>query len=169
MDSAAQSDPVARCTPNLFDPRGPIYRWAYRLLQNHQDALDVTQNVLLRWLRCSAVVPERQLAWIRRVTINLSIDVLRRRRPSVQAESAHLMSRPAASGEDALERRERCERVLCALRDLSEQQRLVVMSKVFDDQTFQAISDDLGISVSSVKTHYLRALQHLRAQLGGKS
>ena len=56
-----------------------------------------------------------------------------------------------------------------ALRDLSEQQRLVVMSKVFDDQTFQAISNDLGISVSSVKTHYLRALQHLRAQLGGKS
>ena len=79
------------------------------------------------------------------------------------------MSRPAASGEDALERSERCERVLCALRDLSEQQRLVVISKVFDDQTFQAISDDLGISVSSVKTHYLRALKHLRAQLGGES
>lgn len=34
--------------------RAQVYAWAYRLVQNHHDALDVTQEVFIKWWRALA-------------------------------------------------------------------------------------------------------------------
>ena len=62
--------------------RARVYRWAFRLLQNEHDALDATQNVLLKALRVPPAELERRTAWLRRITINHCIDDFRRRRPT---------------------------------------------------------------------------------------
>jgi DNA-directed RNA polymerase specialized sigma24 family protein len=48
---------------------------------------------------------------------------------------------------------------------LSERQRAVLVAKVFDDETFAEIAAGMEMSVSSAKTHYIRALRALRASL----
>ena len=69
--------------------RAQIYAWAYRLLQNHHDALDVTQEVFIKWWRANGTgsVPGKPLGWLRRVTVNAAIDADRsaaRKSPPVQ-------------------------------------------------------------------------------------
>lgn len=141
-----------------------IYAWAYRLLRHHDDALDATQGVLLKVLERSPAEPEKRLAWLRRVTVNHCLDLIRARRPA--APLPEEAPAPAAEAADAAASAERRERVARALADLSEGQRLVLTAKVFDGETFEEIAASLGMSVSSAKTHYLRALRRLRDKLG---
>ena len=142
-----------------------IYRWAYRLLRNHQDALDATQSVLMKALQGLPLDRARQDAWMRRVTINHCFDILRRHRELPGNWSAASRDRgPAAECEDA----ERRDRICDALQQLTAIQRLVLLAKTYDDESFEAIASSMGISASSVKTHYTRAVRKMRDLLTGK-
>jgi len=142
--------------------RGRIYGWAYRLLQNHHDALDATQEVLLRALRQPTREVQRPAAWLRRVTVNHCLDIRRRTR---SREDLPVRMNDQDSPEAAAGGRELKETVLKAMQDLSEQQRLVLVAKVYDQETFAAIADAMELSIGTVKTHYLRALRGMRQAL----
>lgn len=150
---------------DLEKHRALVYGWAYRLLQNHHDALDVTQEVLIRgWQAAQADMqaPANPLGWLRRVTINLAIDWNR------SSARRRKLTGPVGSAEspqhDAI-RRERCRQVAQALRTLTDRQRSVVLAKVFDGCTFAKIAEELDLSVSSVKSHYVRGLAALKNKL----
>ncbi len=145
--------------------RAQIYRWAYRLLQNEHDALDATQAVLLKALNTPTVSREsreRRDAWLRKVTINHCIDQIRRRRERVEHVDA-VSHEPCET--EKLEQAERRERITAALQHLTDLQRIVLLAKVYDRETFEDIAKSLSISASSVKTHYVRALKKMRQQL----
>ncbi len=141
--------------------RADVYRWAYRLLQNHHDALDATQDVLLKWLRRADDRVENRRAWLRSTTVHHCIDLLRRRRPRT-SEAIESLS---TDDSDALDRRELHRRVAAAMETLSPRQREILVAKVYDRETFAAIAASLGISQSAAKTHYVRALDGLRDAL----
>lgn len=153
-------DPVSQLD---LATRTQVYQWAYRLLQNHHDALDATQEVMLRALARAAGGIEDATAWLRRVTINYCLDVLRRRRAQPAASAIEPVEHRAPAGD--LAARELHAAITAALADLSEQQRTVLVAKVYDRQTFAEIAAGLGISTSSAKTHYVRALHALRPRL----
>ncbi|MCB9850474.1 MAG: sigma-70 family RNA polymerase sigma factor [Phycisphaerales bacterium] len=139
-----------------------IYGWAYRLLQNHHDAADATQEVLLRALRQPAREVQRPAAWLRRVTVNHCLDLRRRVRAP---EELPVRSADSTSPDAAASSNELCNAVLIAMQRLSEQQRLVLIAKVYDQETFAAIADAMELSIGTVKTHYLRALRGMRDAL----
>ncbi len=141
--------------------RARVYRWAFRLLQNEHDALDATQNVLLKALRVPPAELDRRTAWLRRITINHCIDDFRRRRPTATLVDAADDSEP----EDKLEQAERSARIAAAMQDLTDVQRVVLLAKTHDGESFEDIARSLGISASSVKTHYLRALRKMHTKL----
>lgn len=153
--------PVAQ-ERHLQDSAPQIYRWAYRLLQNHQDALDATQSVLLRMLQSPRSDTTSKPAWIRKVTTNYCIDQLRKKRPQrLQIEPP---GHDTAVAEE-LNARDQHARVIDALQTLTESQRLVLLAKTYDGETFAHIAESMNLTVSSVKTHYLRALQNMRHRL----
>ena len=141
--------------------RARVYRWAFRLLQNEHDALDATQTVLLKALRVPPAELDRRIAWLRRITINHCIDEFRRRRPTATLVDAADETEP----DDTLEQAERSARITAALQDLTDLQRVVLLAKAHDGESFEDIARSLGISASSVKTHYLRALRKMHAKL----
>lgn len=143
--------------------RAQIYRWAYRLLRNHEDALDATQDVLLKWLRTGDQPLASPGAWLRRTTVNHCIDLLRRRKHVERPQPS-----PPAHGPEQVGPPEQAwrARLTAALAGLSEQQRTVLLAKVYDDASFADVATDLGLSVSTVKTHFVRAVQAMRAALG---
>lgn len=170
MSSSSHSHPPAAAAL-LEQQRCWIYGWAYRLLQSHDDALDATQSVLLKTLADGA--EPQSCSWLRRVTVNHCVDLIRRRRRQRWALPATGRagqpgeagrSSPAAS--EPLECAERRRVVVAALQQLSDAQRAVVIAKIFDGDTFEAIAEDLGTSASTVKTHYLRGLRRMRELLG---
>jgi RNA polymerase sigma-70 factor (ECF subfamily) len=144
--------------------RARVYRWAYAMCRRHDDALDVVQDVFLRMLDRRPRLPNSAaaIAWLRRVTGRVVIDLWRAESARAARQASHV---PPASPADAVEARELADLLRAALESLSEQQRLVLMGKCYDQMTFQQIADELGIAVPTAKTHYLRALSAVRERV----
>lgn len=173
--------------------REEVYGWAYRLLRNHHDALDVTQEVFIKWWRAQLknALPENPIGWLRRVTVNQAIDAARaaarpRRGPhpfqgswTDEDGAPHPDAHPSPtlrergtptaatdrspSGE--IELRELADAVADAMATLSDQQRAVLFAKVYDGCTFAQIAEQMQVSVPTVKTHYLRAIRAIGPKL----
>ncbi len=146
--------------------RNEVYTWAYRLLGRHHDALDVAQDVFLRWVnQCASSPPRNPRAWLRRVTIHRAIDFRRS-----DASRRTRETRPPASSvhvdEPTVARDELRSDLADAVEALSEMQQSVLFAKVYDGLTFARIAAELEIALPTVKTHYLRAVCALRDRLG---
>ena len=55
--------------------------------------------------------------------------------------------------------------IVLALDGLSSGQRGVLIAKIYDDLTFREIATEMELALSTVKTHYLRAIRALRDRL----
>ncbi len=148
-------------TPPVLERHGrDIYRWAYRVLGHHEDALDVVQDVFVRWMTRMPADTESERAWLRRVTVNCAIDVYRSRRrlPDAGAEAGEAPLDPD-------DHRALRSDIADALDSLSDMQRSVLIAKVHDGLTFACIAAEHDLAVPTVKTHYIRALAAVRTKL----
>ncbi len=134
------------------------YRVSYRLLGDREEARDIAQEALtrayVRWRRVKHY-PE---PWVARVASNLSLGVLRKRRPD---------------GLDQLVvERDQDEQVVsrlvlaAALRGLPRRQRDVVVLRYLADLSERDVADLLGCAQGTVKSHAHRGLRALRGELG---
>ena len=142
-----------------FDELFPrAVRLAHRLLGDRAAAEDVAAEAMARayarWPKVSRL-PYRD-GWLLRVTTNLAIDRLRRRRPEVWAA-------PAADFEEAVELRLALN---AALLTLAPRQRQAIALRYLGGLSDREVAQALGISLGSVKTHIHRGLSGLRARLG---
>jgi RNA polymerase sigma-70 factor (ECF subfamily) len=142
-----------------FDQLYPLaVRLAARIVGEQAAAEDVAAEALARayarWSTVSAL-PYRD-AWVLRVTGNLAIDTVRRRR---------LLRAPrlADSFEDASALR---LALAAALAKLPARQREAVVLRYLGGYSEAEVSAALGISPNSVKTHVQRGLAALRDRLG---
>ncbi|MCH8243376.1 MAG: sigma-70 family RNA polymerase sigma factor, partial [Planctomycetes bacterium] len=154
-------------TSHVYELYAPqVYGWAYRFLGRHHDALDVVQDVFLKWMaQCTRGTPDHPRGWLRRVTVNRAIDVARQRRETPEAD---IQVADRYGDEQALVRDDRevlREDVSTAMQRLPEMQRAVLVAKVYDELTFAQVADELDIAVSTAKTHFLRALTAMRERL----
>lgn len=145
--------------------RDAVYGWAFRVLRDHHDALDVTQEVFVKWWRAhrNDDQPRHAVAWLRRVTVNHSINLCKSRARFRGSDVAH--EAVAATPPADIERREIASAVTEALSDVTEQQRSVLFAKVYDGCTFAEIARQMDLAVPTVKTHYLRAIRSARRKL----
>ena len=146
--------------------RNEVYTWAYRLLGRHHDALDVAQDVFLRWVdQCGSSPPRNPRAWLRKVTIHRAID-FRRSNASRRTRETRSPTSSVHVDESTVARDELRSDLADAVAALSEMQQSVLFAKVYDGLTFARIAAELEIALPTVKTHYLRAVCALRDRLG---
>lgn len=159
--------------------RDQIYTVAWRYSGHREDALDITQNVLIRMYRA---LPRwrgqsRFSTWVHRITMNASVDFFRRQSRHdanrVDPEQVKLHEEGRGSSDPYLgtsaetprhtaQRREVIDRVMQELPNLSEMQRECFVLRHFHDLPLERISDALGCSEGSVKRHLFRATRKLR-------
>ncbi len=156
---------VAKMGDSFSAYRKSVYGWAYRVVGNHADALDVTQDVFIKWWRAhhEQSPPANAVGWLRRVTINHSLNLCKTRarlRPLVEINAKD--AEPPSAG---LERRELAGVVADAMGAMSEHQRSVLFAKLYDGCTFAEIAAQMDLAVPTVKTHYLRALRAARRRI----
>ncbi len=145
-----------------------IYGWAYRVLGRHHDALDVVQDVFLRWrAQCEKQTPSQPRGWLRRVTVNRAVDLKRKDRSQRARDTqtvAEVDETATLVGQGADSESLRTD-IAIALGQLTDVQRSVLVAKVYDEMTFSKIAAELEVAVSTVKTHYLRAVRVVRNRL----
>ncbi len=151
-----------------------VYSFAYYLLGGHEEAEDVTQEVLLRlWNNIEAVQSDVAGAWLSRVTRNACFDRLRRRRthnrlfaPSLDAPglepATHATTDDPEKGVHAWDVQRHLRQ---ALTEIAEPHRSIVILREIQGLKYVEIAELLEIPLNTVKTYLHRARRTLREQL----
>ncbi|HBV98827.1 MAG: RNA polymerase subunit sigma-24 [Peptococcaceae bacterium BICA1-7] len=155
-----------------------VYRLCYKISGSREDALDFTQEALVKIL---TGLDNFQLGrplkpWLRQVTVNVCLNCLKRRAPQTVS-----LDQPVADGvvlgdtlsgsaddpADAAEWQDTREVIQQAVSRLPPQQRLVLVMRHQEGLSYEEIAATTELPLGTVKTYLFRARQQLRSQLAG--
>ncbi len=148
--------------------REAVYRTAYRMVHNHEDASDLAQEVFIRVHRALPRFAGRsQLrTWLYRITVNLCLDYTSRARPVlVELDELMLEAPPRDNPAETVEHRELGRVIGTAVDELPPRQRAMVVLRVYQDLSYAEIAGIMGCSEGTVKATMFAALGKLRKNL----
>ncbi len=149
----------------LIQYEKPVFNAAYRMLNNREDASDVTQTVFLKvYENFDSFDPSRRFfSWVYRITLNESINWLSKqnRLEPLQFDTADDGNSP----EQEVASAELSNAVQAALMTIKTEYRTVVILKHFLGCSYMEISEVLEIPEKTVKSRLYSARQLLKDAL----
>ena len=146
---------------------GLVYNYCLRMAFNSSDAMDLMQEVFLAVYRNlpSYRGDGKFKGWMMRIAANKTTDFIRAkyRNPLAQAEDVH--ERDFLSDHtphEIVEKNSQNQQIIKMLATLPNEQRLVIELKFFQHFTFEEISQQTGVAVSTIKTRLYSAIQKLK-------
>ena len=152
----------------------PVYSLLYRMLSNHEDAEEALAEVFVKvWRAAGGFKGEAKFTtWLYRIASNTARDKLRSRQIRQEVfideaivDEAGLGEQIASMGGDpekcALVADERA-RVIRAMQELAEDDRLLITLYHFQECDYEEISQVTGVSPANLKVRLFRARQRLR-------
>ncbi len=144
-----------------------LHRIAYRMTGDPVEAEDVAQEALTRlwqhagrWQAGGSGIG----AWLTRVTMNLCLDRLRRRRfASDEAVPERADDAPLAPA--LIEAEEERQRVVAAIAALPDNQRAAIVLTYYEDQPNAAAAESLEMNIKAFESLLLRARGALKRAL----
>ena len=149
-----------------------IYRMAYRLMGNREEAEDAVQEVYLKlWgLRNNLGKYNSIEALSIRITRNLCLDNLRRRKTSQEAVKSERLNGEIYSETplENLEKKEEKEVVLSLIAALPEPQRTLVHLRHLEEKEYDEIAEMVNMNVNAIRVSISRARKQMREMLEKK-
>jgi RNA polymerase sigma-70 factor (ECF subfamily) len=151
-----------------------VFRLAYRMTGNEQDAEDVVQESFIRAYRQLGRFESRANfgTWLYRIAANCSVDLMRAkqaRHDQTRSESLDAAGQMPASDlpgpERMAESAEIERRVREALGTLSPLERAAFTLRHYEGRSIEEISRTLGLGTSAAKHSVFRAVKKLRLAL----
>jgi RNA polymerase sigma-70 factor (ECF subfamily) len=154
-----------------------VFRLAFRMTGNEQDAEDVVQETFLRAYRQLKRYESRSsfATWLFRIASNYSLDLIRARKrhhenrdlPQLGEDLDIMQSIPANAPEpDRLAFSNQVQaRITAALGELSAQERTAFILRHFEGMSIEEIGSSLGTGTNATKHSIFRAVQKLRRNL----
>jgi RNA polymerase sigma factor (sigma-70 family) len=144
-----------------------LHRIAYRMIGDATEAEDLAQEALTRlwqhagrWQSGGSGIG----AWLTRVTMNLCLDRLRRRRfASDEAVPERADEAPLASEVMAAEQQR--QRVVAAIAALPDNQRAAIVLTYYEDQPNAVAAENLDMNIKAFESLLLRARGALKRAL----
>jgi len=142
-----------------------VYRFLLRLTGCREEALELTQDTMLKAFRGLADWrPDATFAtWLFRIANNAAMDRLRRRKvvEYVPIEEHMDFPDPGTGPEGELQRTQRYRALESALQRLPEDYRQVLLLREVEEFSYAEIGEALGLQVGTVKSRISRARQAL--------
>lgn len=148
-----------------------VYWHVRKIVIDHDDANDVVQNIFIKvWKGLPDFRRESKLfSWIYRIATNESLSLLRQRRRRTflsfddveETIASGLESDPLFSGDKIQLKLQQ------AVLKLPPQQRVIFTMKYFDGLKYEAIAENLGISVGGAKASYHHAVKKIEKSVLG--
>jgi RNA polymerase sigma-70 factor, ECF subfamily len=153
-----------------------IFRLAYRMTGNEQDAEDIVQETLLRAYRRLDRFESRSSfsTWLYRIAVNCSVDFSRKRKHDDQQQAAYdadspdpVLSVPSTdpSADRLMLSAEVREKVEATMQTLSEKEKAAFVLRHFEGRSIEEIAQALGMKANAAKNNIFRAVQKLRRAL----
>ena len=174
LEQAPETDRDTAWSTIVEQHSARVYRLAYRLTGNRQDAEDLTQDVFVRVFRSlDRYEPGNFNGWIHRITTNLFLDRVRR-------TSRLRMDAFGEGAEDRLVGRETLPEshvhdagfdpdIEAALGSLSEDFRVAVVLCDVEGLSYEEIADVLGVKLGTVRSRIHRGRTQLRHALAHRA
>src|SRR3954467_9568056 len=169
------------CADLVNEHQRMVYQLSFNLLGDHNEALDLSQEVFLRVFRTIHTFRGQSAlrTWIFRIVVNQARNRQRwwRRRHRAQQISLdqHIRDHgdlPETSGGGApgrfVGRKQLGQRIRIALDRLPFDQKTAVVLREIDGLSYEEIGFSLGVAVGTVKSRLARARHALRYDLRGE-
>jgi RNA polymerase sigma-70 factor (ECF subfamily) len=144
-----------------------IFSMIYGIVGNECDAWDLAQEGFLKAWRSIHRFQGRSsfYTWLYRITINVTIDSLRRRclRSEVELDDAIPSSLPSPRAN--YERAEIREQVYAALAQLTPEHRAVIVLKEIEDLQYREIAEILNVTIGTVMSRLFYGRKKLQSIL----
>jgi RNA polymerase sigma factor (sigma-70 family) len=158
----------------LAEQAGPVRRWLTRYfrrrVRNDAEIEDLVQDVFARMVARDSPEPVEHLGgYVLKTASSVLAD--RARRGSSRGAGLHVAFDSELHGEDEIDParllggKEELRAVTAALLSLPERTRTVFILRRLEGQSYRDIATQLGISVSAVEKHMVRAIQHLSLEM----
>lgn len=136
---------------------GTVYRLAYSYTKNSADAEDIAQEAFLRLYRFKGefIADENCKAWLLRVTVNLSKNLLKSGWFTKRGELSEDI--PSADREDL--------GLIESVMSLPPKYRAVIHLYYYEGYSVKEIADILGITATAVTTRLKRGREQLKEML----
>jgi len=145
-----------------------VLRQAWRVLGDEAEAEDVAQEAMLRLWRQAAewrTGEARVSTWVYRVTHNLCIDRIRKRRPTTQIENVAEPADPTPSALERLANTEQSRKLARAILALPDRQREALVLRHFEGLSNPEIAARIDASVEAVESLLARARRSLISEM----
>lgn len=147
---------------------GALFRYAYALTGNADDAQDLVQDAFMtawRRRRDVRVVDDSVLPWLLVTIKNLAANLARKRHRhgDVSLDGVEAVD-SKATPHDAVVAHEQVEWIDAAISGLTPELREVVTACLIDERPYAAVASDLGLEVAAVKKRVSRARARFRAE-----
>ncbi|CDN44169.1 RNA polymerase sigma factor SigW [Paenibacillus sp. P22] len=144
-----------------------VYRTAYYILGNEQDALDASQEALIRiYTKITSYEEKAQFkTWVQRIVTNICIDKFRRTKPVVSIEEHDMVFREKQDVEEEVLSAYAAKDIREAIDKLPDHHRAVVVLRYLQDFSYNEIADSLDLPLNTVKSYLFRARQQLQTLL----
>jgi RNA polymerase sigma-70 factor (ECF subfamily) len=139
----------------------PIFNFIFRLIGDRDEAMDLSQEAFMKAYRELRTLKDRDRfsAWLYRIAHNTCFSRMRKDAGKIFVE----LSPETKAARTSIESRLAVEK---ALQHLPEDQREVVVLKVFHSLKFEEIAAVQGAPVSTVKSRLYMGFEKLRTILG---
>ncbi len=146
-----------------------LYRMAFRLMNNREEAEDIVQEVYVKlWgIRNELNSYNSIEALAVRITRNLCLDKLRRRKVNQNAMKAQEMKEEmySVSPAEQLEKKEEAEMIHTLIAALPEPQRSLVHLRHMEGKEYEEISEMVNMNVNAIRVSISRARKQMREML----
>src|SRR6188472_143702 len=167
------------CAELVSEHQRMVYQLSLNLLNDHNEALDLSQEVFLRVFRTIHTFRGHSAlrTWIYRIVVNQARNRQRWWRRRHRAAQVSLDEHVKAHGElpshgifaapdRVFGRKELASRLKGALLGLPFDQRTTIVLREIDGLSYEEIAYSLGVAVGTVKSRLTRARKSLRQELG---
>jgi RNA polymerase sigma-70 factor (ECF subfamily) len=154
-----------------------VFRLAYRMTGNEQDAEDLVQESFLRAYKQFHTFDERAAfgTWLHRICVNCSLDLIRARKTRREIQNKvddeqttswlEQVAAPSPSPERLMQSSQMAALLEPALGKLSETERAAFILRHYEGSSIEEIAMALGVQTSAAKHSVFRAVQKLRRSL----
>jgi RNA polymerase sigma-70 factor (ECF subfamily) len=152
---------------SYYAPR--VKSYLMRLGADGAAAEEITQDVMVTVWRKASLFDRSQASvstWIFRIARNRRIDVFRRtRRPDLDPEEAMILPAAVEAPGDRIEAMQTEARVRDAMRDLPEEQLLLLRLAFYEGLSHREIAEKLGVPLGTVKSRIRLAFAKMKSRL----
>ena len=144
-----------------------LYRVAYHLTSNAQDAEDLLQDLYLKLWQKRDELPEeaKRDAYLATMMRNLFIDQRRLKRLDASTELKNEEGPPDERSLDRqIDARDEVRQIEGLISELSERDAKIIQMHLIEDRTYEEIEHDTGLSQGNIRIIVMRTKKKLKQQ-----